>query len=59
MLKRADWVTTKHGGRGIVRRVAKSGSWADVTWYAAENYNYSKRMPAHALIVLYTIRGVI
>lgn len=49
-IKRYDWVTTKTGGRGIVKRVAKDGTWADVDWGA-----WSKRMPTSLLIVLTTI----
>ncbi len=46
MIKQADWVTTAYGGKGIVRRVAKDGSWADVDWGS-----HSKRMPTSYLIV--------
>lgn len=53
-VKRADWVTTKSGGRGIVRRLAKDGSWADVRWRAGGE-EWSKRMPTTSLIPLHTI----
>ena len=50
IVKRADWVTTPYGGHGIVRRVSKNGSWADVDWGT-----HTKRMPVRSLIVLTTI----
>lgn len=49
-IRRSDWVTTKHGGTGIVRRVAKDGTWADVDWGT-----HSKRMRTDKLIILTTI----
>ena len=49
-VKRADWVTTPFGGRGIVRRVAKDGTWADVRWRDG-HLEWSKRMRIAALIV--------
>lgn len=49
-LKSADWVTTEHGGRGIVTKLAKDGTWANVNWGP-----HSKRMPTSSLIVLTTI----
>lgn len=53
-VKRADWVTTEFGGFGIVRRLAKDGSWADVRW-REHDAEWSKRMPTTSLIVLHTI----
>jgi len=50
MIKLADWVTTEVGGRGIVKRIAKDGSWADVDWG-----QWRKRMPTSSLIILTTI----
>jgi hypothetical protein len=51
MIKRADWVTTiRGGGKGIVKRVAKDGSWADIDWGG-----YTKRMSRKYLIILTTI----
>jgi hypothetical protein len=46
MIKLHDWVTTSTGGRGIVKRIAKDGSWADVDWGS-----WSKRMPTSSLII--------
>ena len=54
-IQRADWVTTPEGGLGIVRRVAKDGTWADVRWREAELGEWSKRMRVSALRVLHTI----
>lgn len=47
---KSDWVTTKFGGKGIVRRVAKDGSWADIDWGT-----HKKRMKTANLIVQTTI----
>ncbi|MEK3717950.1 hypothetical protein [Paenibacillus sp. FSL R7-0333] len=47
---KSDWVTTKFGGKGIVRRVAKDGSWADIDWGT-----HKKRMKTVNLIVQTTI----
>jgi len=53
--KRGDWVRTKESGAiGIVRRVARDGSWADVRW-RSRGEEWSKRMPTLSLIVLHTI----
>jgi len=52
MIKRADWVTRKGSTVvGIVTRVARNGSWADVTW----NDGRTKRMQTNALDVQTTI----
>ena len=54
MIQRSDWVRCKSGGGGvgIVRRVARDGSWADVAWRAL---GHTKRMRAAALDVVTTI----
>lgn len=49
-IKVSDWVTTSNGGRGIVKRLAKDGSWADVNWGS-----HAKRMLTKHLIVQTTI----
>lgn len=49
-----DWVTTATGGRGIVLRVAKDGTWADVRWRRGEEV-WIKRMPPDALIIQTTL----
>ena len=51
-IKRADWVTLPDfpGIVGVVQRIAKDGSWADVKWPAG-----TKRMPMEKLIVQHTI----
>ena len=56
-VKRADWVTTAHGGRGIVTRLARDGSWADVRWRAPgmTPAEWSKRMPTSSLTVVTTL----
>lgn len=54
-VKRANWVTTRTGGRGIVTRVARDGSWADVKWREAELGEWTKRMRTDTLIVEHTI----
>ncbi len=54
-VKRADWVTTKNGGIGVVKRLAHDRSWADVWWRDPELGEWVKRMPTSALIVLHTI----
>jgi len=58
-VKRCDWVWPKdsrNGGAvmGIVRRVALDGSWVDVRWRSGGE-EWSKRMPASALVILHTI----
>ena len=52
-MKVADWVeaVASPGGEGIVKRVAKDGSWADVDWGPRR-----KRMPTASLRVLTTIQ---
>lgn len=54
-VKRADWVTTRDGGRGFVMRVARDGAWADVRWRDPELGEWTKRMPTRSLIVRHTI----
>ncbi|MHB9144686.1 MAG: hypothetical protein ACYC5Y_05045 [Symbiobacteriia bacterium] len=53
-VKQTDWVRCKNdppGARvGIVKRIAKDGSWADVDWGG-----WRKRMPAEFLVVVTTI----
>lgn len=61
-VKRADWVRAVNGPatvEGIVLRVARDGSWADVRWGDGTGREWSKRMPTSALVVLTTIRRVI
>jgi len=56
-VKRADWVSCKsdaEGAIGLVRRVARDGSWADVRWHCCGE-EYTKRMPTSALVVRHTI----
>lgn len=56
-IKIADWVRTKQhsgGALGIVRRIAKDGSWCDVRW-RLNGDEWSKRMATDALEVLHTI----
>ena len=48
---KGDWVTTDHGGDGIVKRVASDGSWVDVEW----KDGWSKRMPPSSLKKVHTI----
>jgi len=53
VIKRADWVACRlspSGGIGIVKRVARDGSWADVDWGP-----WTKRMPTSSLRVRTTI----
>jgi len=55
MIQKSDWVTTKSaGGIGIVKRVAKDGSWADVMW-RSNSSSWTKRMKTDHLDVLVTI----
>ena len=54
-VQRADWVTTKTGGNGFVKRLARDGSWADVLWRDHEFGEWVKRMPTSALIVRHTL----
>jgi len=57
-IKRADWVeckSTPAGPLGIVKRVARDGSWADVKWCLPGGRPYVKRMHSSALVVLDTI----
>lgn len=52
-IKRADWVVCRSmpdGPVGIVRRVAKDGSWADVNWRT-----HVKRMRTEHLLVKTTL----
>jgi hypothetical protein len=49
-VKRGDWVSNC-GRIGLVRRVARDGTWADVDWGT-----HRKRMPVSALKVETTIR---
>lgn len=48
-IKIADWVTCS-GCKGIVKRLAKDGTWADVDWGT-----HRKRMPVTALTVVTTL----
>ena len=54
-VKRGDWVIMKSdtAGKleGLVRRLARDGSWADVDWG-----HWSKRMQTEQLIVVATIQ---
>lgn len=50
-VQRGDWVTTRFGGRGIVRRVSIDGTWADVRFRDATT-EWSKRMPVASLVVM-------
>lgn len=53
--KRGDWVKTAESRMiGIITRVARDGSWADVRWCSG-GAEWSKRMPCSALEVLHTI----
>ena len=54
-IQRADWVTTKTGGRGFVTRLARDGSWADVRWWERELGEWTKRMRTEHLIVVTTL----
>lgn len=50
-IKRADWVTCHNSTVvGLVKRVAKDGSWAEVDWHT-----HAKRMPTTSLEVQTTI----
>ncbi len=50
-LKLSDWVRCRVGGPvGLVSRMAKDGSWADVSWP-----DRSKRMRTDVLVPLATI----
>ena len=53
-LKRGAWVQAIHGGGmdGLVTRVAKDGSWADVKWSGG----WSKRMQCSYLREVDTIQ---
>lgn len=52
MIKVSDWVTTKTSrGKGIVKRVAKDGSWADVKW----SEGWTKRMKTEYLTILTSV----
>jgi hypothetical protein len=57
-MRRGDWVTTQHGGRGFVLRVSggnhPSMAWADVRWKFGAR-EWSKRMRQSDLIVTDTI----
>lgn len=51
-VKRGDWVTA--GGSsivGLVKRLARDGSWADVDWHS-----HTKRMRTKALTVQHTLQ---
>ena len=62
-VRKADWVTctrypdAAHGGTvGLVRRVDRDGSWADVRWPGGTGFSgYSKLMPASSLRIETTI----
>lgn len=56
-VRRGDWVTTSpgYGVLGIVRRLARDGSWADVEFRDRFSKAWSKRMPTASLHVLTTI----
>ncbi len=57
-IERSDWVRAKCGGIGVVIRVARDGSWADVRWRKLVGplpLEWSKRMPTKSLTVLHTI----
>ena len=52
-LQRGDWVRSFHS-EGIVRRVAKDGSWADVDW---GSWVKRVRHPERLEIVTTIVRG--
>ena len=54
----ADWVTTREGGNGIIRRLARDGSWADVLWRdpMMRPYEWTKRMPTSSLVLVVTLQ---
>ena len=57
-MKRGDYVTCKVqplGPVGLVYRVAKNGSWADVKWrgrIAGKDEEWTKRMQRSSLVIL-------
>lgn len=56
IIQRADWVTCKgFTVVGVVQRVARDGSWADVKWPDNDGGTYTKRMPTRVLDVQHTI----
>jgi hypothetical protein len=55
--KRGDWVRQPGWtGDGLVRRVARDGSWADVRWRLPHGEEWTKRMPISSLEKTDTIR---
>ena len=59
-VRRGDWVSTKAEPRdavGVVQRVAKDLSWADVRWRVPDLNppEWVKRMPTGALVVRVSI----
>ena len=56
-VQRADWVTTKTGGNGFVKRLARDGSWADVLWRepGMDPPEWVKRMRTKHLFVCHTL----
>jgi hypothetical protein len=57
---RGDWVVPKgckcDGQLGYVKRVSRSGSWADIEWtIAAREKKWTKRTQVSELIVVTTI----
>lgn len=63
MIKRGDCVVCKNdlnGPVGLIRRVAKDGTWADVWWrgrYGGSFDSWSKRMKTKELNVVEKGRG--
>lgn len=64
-IERGDWVKVPGypGVSGLVKRVARDGSWADVRWqaYSPTRHEWSKRMQVNRLHVVTTIsvRGIL
>lgn len=52
-MKRGDAVTTRHGGHGVIRRIARDGSWADVAWLRPDGKERGRgRVPTEHLMPL-------
>ena len=56
-IQKSDWVTTMTSSSrvGLVRRVAKDGTWADVMWRSG-NETWTKRMKTSVLRIETTLR---